>query len=172
MLDVIIKAAADLTEEERRQVDETSALAYAGDDAEDKGWSDSQWMVLGKLNGQVVSLAGLLVREVKVGQQVVKVGGVGGVATHPRFQNRGFAAQVLRRAAEYLRDVLGASFGLLVCSPMRVSYYARAGWQPMTAELFFEQLGARRRFEGPAMVLRLSDATWPDGVVDLCGGPW
>ena len=172
MLNVIVKAAAELSPEESAQSSETGRLAFAGEPSEDLGWVRSEWLVLGKLDGRVVSQAGILKREILVGGQPVTVGGVGGVSTHPEFQQRGFAEQVMRRAEVFMRDTLHAQFGLLVCAPKRVPYYSKFGWQEMTAPMYFDFSGEKRRFLERVMVLPLDGSPWPQGDVDLQGGPW
>lgn len=172
MFEVALKRAADLSKEEDAQVDSASGLAFAGESSDDLGWSDCEWFALGVLDGQIVSVVGILYREVLVGEQKVAVGGIGGVATHPDYQQRGYAGQLLERSAQFLREELKVPFGLLVCAPKRIHYYGRFGWQVMNAPMYFIHKEERRLFEGPVMILPLGEAEWPGGDVDLQGGPW
>ena len=172
MFEVMVKAAAELSPVESAQVEEVGGLAFSGDSMEDLGWSRAEWFVLGKLDGRVVSQAGILKRGILTGGQPVMVGGVGGVATHPDFQRQGYAGEVMKAAGIFMREKLGAAFGLLVCSEKRVPYYAKFGWQPMTAPMYFAFRGGKRRFHDPVMILPLLQNEWPQGDVDLQGGPW
>jgi GNAT superfamily N-acetyltransferase len=172
MLEVTVKRAEDVAAEESQALDEASRLAYAGDGAEDLCWSDSQWFVLGKLDGRVVSLVGILERTILVGDREVLVGGVGGVATHPEYQRRGYAGELMRRTGDFMRDTLGLPYGLLNCSPHRVPFYGSFGWEEMTAPMYFHCRGQRMLMDGPVMILRISGEAWPKGDVDLRGGPW
>lgn len=172
MLEILIKRAGELTEMENDQIDEAASLAYAGLPAPDYCWSDSEWFVLGKLEGKVVSLFGILCRDVLVGGNTVRLAGVGGVATHPDYQKKGFAGQLLERGAIFMRDQLQVPFGLLVCSEERTAYYAKFGWQPMNAPLYFTCRGERLLLDSPVMILPFLDDPWQEGEVDLQGGPW
>jgi hypothetical protein len=172
MYTIEIKPAAELTEEEHTQMAEIDRLAFAGQPGEDLEWSDSDWVVLGRMDGRLVSQLGIVCRNVRVGDTVVPVGGVGGVATHPDFVRRGFAGQNLTLTTDFLRDRLGVQFGLLICAPERTAYYGKFGWLSMTAPMYFEFKGGQRLFDAPVMILPLGSACWPDGAVDLCGKPW
>lgn len=172
MVEVLVKAAGELTPEESAQMDETSRLAYAGQQVEDLGWSDSEWFVLGKLDGQVVSMVGVLKRKVMIGEQPVIISGVGSVATHPDFQRRGCAGLLMEQAAVFMRDTLRVPFGLLVCADEKLHYYDKFGWRPLIAPMYFDFQGGKRLFEGPVMILLLTEQPWPQGDVDLQGGPW
>jgi len=172
MFEILVKRSEDLTAEEDAQLDETSQLAFAGSGAEDLCWSNSEWFLLGKFAGRVVSIVGILYREIRVGDGVVIVGGVGGVATHPEFQRRGFAGMLMQRAGALMGDEGKVSFGLLNCAPERMRFYGSFGWQPLQASMFFYCHGERRLYNGPVMILPISGEPWPDGEVDLMGGPW
>lgn len=172
MFEILVKRASELFSDEDSQLDEVSNLAFADSISEDLCWSNSEWFLLGKLDGLIVSIVGILSREIHVGSEVVLVGGIGGVATHPRFQRQGYAGKLMERAGHFMRYELKVPFGLLVCEPKRMHFYKTFGWEPMSAPMFFECNGDRRRYEGPVMILRLSDNLWPEGEVDLLGGPW
>jgi GNAT superfamily N-acetyltransferase len=178
MLTITIKKVSELTAEEDARVDEVARLAYSApngglnEQADDIEWSDSDWLILGWLEGQIVSLVGVLYREVQVNQQIIPVGGVGGVATHPGYQRRGLAGQLMERTELFLRDELKVPFGLLVCSDLRVPYYRKFGWQLIADPMVFEWHGTKRVFHENTMVLPLNDQPWPRGTVDLCGKPW
>lgn len=172
MFEILIKRAEELTTDENNQLDVASSLAFAGSGAEDLCWSDSEWFVLGKVDGQIVSIVGILYRKIRVGETIILVGGIGGVATHPDFQRRGYAGKLVQRAGEFMLNEVKAPFGLLICEPKRMPFYDSFGWQPVQAPMFFHCRGERRLYEGPVMFLTLSGGSWPDGELDLLGGPW
>ncbi len=201
MFEIFIKAIDAITPEENAQIDETSSLAYsapdggmaegnppaseaaspsgsapeggqAPEDGDDIEWSNPSWWVMGRLDGRIVSLVGVLTREIQVGGQAVLVSGIGGVATHPDYQRRGLAGALMQRAAVFMREELHAPFGLLVCSDHRVHYYAKFGWQLLRSPMLFDHREKKDVFEGNVMVLPLADIPWPEGTVDLRGLPW
>jgi aminoglycoside 2'-N-acetyltransferase I len=178
MFDISIKMVSQLTPEENFRVDEISHLAYKPPDGslseqdDDIEWADPEWTLLGRLEEQIVSLISIFPREVRVNQQGIPVGGVGGVATHPDYQRRGLAGHLMERTITFLRDELKYPFGLLVCSDLRIPYYQKFGWQLLDDPMIFDWCGTKRVFTENTMVLPLGDQSWPRGTVDLCGKPW
>ena len=171
-LQINIKAGASFSVEEWRQVDEVSGAAYA-DDTSELAWSDAQdWVVTGSLDGQVVSCLIIIERSGTVNGQPVRLGGIGGVATHPNAQRKGYARQIMLAAADFMRNQLKVEFGLLVCSPELTGYYARMGWQVVSGPLFADQPGGKARLDLTVMVLPCGEQKWPGGSIDLCGLPW
>jgi predicted N-acetyltransferase YhbS len=178
VFEITIKRAAELSPEEETRVTEVDHLAFSApdsqpsEDEQDIEWSSPDWLVLGWLDGQIVSLLGIVRREIRVGDETLPVAGIGGVATHPEFQRRGLAARLMERAAGFMREELKVPFGLLVCSDLRQPYYARLGWQPVAEPMVFDWRGSKRVFPENTMIFTLGDRSWPIGTVDLCGKPW
>jgi Acetyltransferase (GNAT) domain len=81
----------------------------------------SDWRIVVRESGQIVSTVGILEREVLVGGKALVVAGIAGVMTAAAYQARGHASGALRRAAEFLIDERDMAFALLVCWPSRVS---------------------------------------------------
>lgn len=173
-----IKPVFQLSQLENAQTDEVGGQAFYNPDptpvSEMEGieWSNAEFFVLGALDGRIVSQIGLLRREVRVGEQVIPVGGVGGVATHPEFQRRGYAGLLLDAAARFMRDEMDVSFGMLVCSPQREPYYRKFNWQPVRDRVVFDTPTGQRAWHEVTMILPLTGETWPRGLVDMCGHPW
>lgn len=101
-----------------------------------------------------------------------RIGGIGGVCTHPDFRRRGYAGMALTAAVQTLRDERVSDFILLVCEPHNFGFYEARGWQPFAGDFYVEQKGARVRFE--AMSPYVFDMRYRprDGEIDLCGLPW
>jgi len=162
-----VRAAGDLTEEERRQ------LSWPWDAPErDFEWSEPDWCVLVWADGQVVSQLAIAERTCLVAGQPVKLGGVGGVIALPDWRGRGFTSRAMRRAAAFMCQELGVEFGLLVCEEDVVAFYERLGWQVVEGPLTFDQPGGKATWPAVAMVLPCGEKAWPTGTIDLCGRPW
>lgn len=101
-----------------------------------------------------------------------RIGGIGGVCTHPDFRRRGYAGMALTAAVQTLRDERASDFILLVCEPHNFAFYETRGWQRFQGDLYVEQNGERVRFE--AMTPYVFDMRYRprDGEIDLCGLPW
>ncbi len=156
MLEIKVKHAAELTPVENAQIEQVRDLAYAGQSGGGLDWASSEWFILGYLEDAVVSLVGVLEREIKVGEKTIRVGGVGGVATQPAYQKRGYAGQLLKQTEQLLKDELNVPFGLLVCDPELLQYYGKFGWQAMQAPVFFDFQGEKRRMHEHTMILLIS----------------
>lgn len=173
-----IRLADELSGEERDALRELSAAVYPSEVAAAWPgrfieWSSHQWCILCRGNdGQILSYAGALVREGTAGGRPSKIGGVGGVKTHPQARGRGLASGVVRRAVELFREQ-GADFALLVCEPALIPFYERLGWATHGGGLVVRQRGEAVPFTfNLPMVHPLRDAAVPDGVIDLMGPPW
>ena len=162
-----------------KQIDQLDHLAFVDDHEHDDPEFDSidwssriEWMALGRVDGELATLLGLLRREILVGGKPVWVIGVGGVATHPNWQKRGLSSTLLQAAEKFMREKMNATFGLLVCADERRSFYGRVGWKHVAGELFFTQEGQRRSMKTSVMILQLAEQAWLPGEIDLCGLPW
>jgi hypothetical protein len=78
-------------------------------------WAPVDWSLLVWTADGLVSHVGVVVREGTRDGVPVRIGGVGGVKTHPRAEGRGHASAALRRAADVLAREHGVAFSLLVC---------------------------------------------------------
>jgi GNAT superfamily N-acetyltransferase len=122
--------------------------------------------------GQAVSYVGAVLRDGTADGRPVKMGGVGGVKTHPRARGRGLASRAIGRAMELFRDE-EADFALLVCEPLLVPFYERLGWRPHAGGLLVRQQGRTVPFTfNLPMASPVRNAQLPVGVIDLLGPPW
>jgi len=173
-----IREAAGLTVKEREALRRLAQAVYPPDvDAAWPGrlieWEAAQWFVVcWDGNGEALSLVGLHPRECQVNHEVVLVGGIGGVKTHPEAQRRGLASKAIGIAIEFLAG-RGANFGLLTCEPDLVRFYERLGWQLFPGDLFVMQRDERVRFTFDlTMTAPICGDAPQRGVIDLVGPPW
>jgi GNAT superfamily N-acetyltransferase len=177
-LQIEIVSTDNISAELDNQIDQIAKLAFADEQHDDPEFNSIDWsshieyMALGYINGEPVTMLGLLRREILVGAKPVWVVGVGGVATHPNWQKRGFASAILSAAEKFMREKMNSSFGLLVCADERRPFYGRNGWKLIADEMFFIQDGQRRSLKTSVMILPLTEQGWLAGEIDLCGLPW
>lgn len=162
-----------------QEIDKLDQLAFHSQkENEDPELASIDWsshidtMALGRVEERLVTMLGLLRREILVGGKPVWVVGVSGVATHPDWQKRGFSSSLLQAAEKYMRQKMDAAFGLLVCSDERRAFYERLGWRNVADEFYFVQNGEQRSLKSSVMILPLAGKNWPSGKIDLCGLPW
>lgn len=119
--------------------------------------------------GEVVGHVGLYVRDGTWNDRLVKLAGIGGVATRDDRRRRGIAHAGMQRAAQAMAD---ADFGLLFCEPRHGPLYQSLGWHRFEGVVYAEQPAGRVRFDViEAWVLDRNLAP-RHGVLDLCGLPW
>jgi GNAT superfamily N-acetyltransferase len=123
-------------------------------------------------DGQPASHVGVLRHAVFVAGTPVTVGGVGGVVTAPEAQKKGYAARLMRRAAEFFENEWKVEAGLLFCLPKMIPYYESLGWRKINELVLIEQLDGVIESPIGIMVLPFGDGAWPDGEVELKSFPW
>ena len=167
-----------ISAELNREIDSLDHLAFAGDDDHQDPefssihWASPDWMALGFLHGELVTQLCLPKREIMVGSEKVWVAGIGGMATHPSHQHKGYGSALLGATEIFMRDEMRVPFGLLICADATRPFYELARWQFADNVLYFWQENQRRAMKTCVMSLSLEDRTWPSGEIDLCGSPW
>jgi hypothetical protein len=136
-------------------------------------WARPQWSVIGlDADGAALSHVGVVFRDGRWNDRAVKIGGIGGVKTHPAARRRGLAAAGIRQGLAFFRE-RDTDFGLLVCDLALVPYYERLGWQRFPGELLVTQKQATVPFIFDLTMttpIRLQDSL--SGTIDLLGPPW
>ena len=137
-------------------------------------WAPAQWGVIGwDAEGAAVCYVGVVLREGRWNDRAVRVGGIGGVKTHPASRGRGFAMAAIQRALDFFHELGNVDFGLLVCEPGLVPFYERQGWRRFLGELLVTQRQAILPFTFNLTMttpVRLQEPL--AGTIDLLGPPW
>ena len=121
----------------------------------------------------MVSHIGVIVREASLDGAGVRIGGIGGVMTHPEARRLRHAAAGIGRAMSFLRDEQQCAFGLLVCDDGLVPYYEGLRWRVFDGELLTLQKGETVPFTfNRVMVMDLGETAPMGGTIDLLGPPW
>jgi aminoglycoside 2'-N-acetyltransferase I len=115
---------------------------------------------------------GLYRREATWEGRKVRIGGIGGVVTHPDFRRRGLASVALNAAVQTLKDERATDFALLFCEPHNIAFYTKRGWKPFIGEVYAEQPGGRVRFDVMSPLIFYLKRAPHEGIIDLCGLPW
>jgi aminoglycoside 2'-N-acetyltransferase I len=173
-----LKPAADLSAEEATALHSLNAAVYPPEIAEiwpgrSIEWVPAQWRVIdwdefGKARCHV----GIVLREGTVDDHPVKIGGIGGVMTHPHARRQGLASMAIGRAVEFFSEQW-VDFGLLVCEAALVPFYERLDWRRYSDPLVVMQRGEKSTFTFNLPMVRAVCADVPQGgVIDLLGPPW
>ena len=138
----------------------------------DVTWAHAAWWVLVYREDRLVASAGLHLREARHDGARVRIGGIGGVMTHPAERRRGFATAALQRAHDVFAEQ-GAQFSLLFCEPKNIAFYTHLGWRVFPGDVIVEQPTGRAPFSiMTAMVQAVGKPAPLAGTIDLCGLPW
>ena len=87
----------DLTADEREAIRALSSAVYPSEEWADwpgrlLEWADSEWCVrIWDEHGALASYTGIVLRQVTVDDKPLRIGGVGGIKTHPAARGRGYA---------------------------------------------------------------------------------
>src|SRR5207247_678240 len=103
-------------------------------------WAPAQWSVIGwDAEGAALCHVGVILREARWNERAVRVGGIGGVKTHPDSRGQGFASAAIRVAHDFFGNQQDVDFALLVCEPRLVPFYERLGFQLFPGTLLVTQ---------------------------------
>jgi GNAT superfamily N-acetyltransferase len=91
----------------------------------DPTWAPWQTPVV-VIDGRLVSTLRIWDRQIHVGATPLRMGGIGGVTTHPDYRRRGLATAMMAHAADTMRSA-GMSLGLLF-TEIPARFYRRLGW--------------------------------------------
>ena len=174
-----LRHVADLTEREQAALHTLSLAVYPPEVASTWPgraieWAPHQWCVIGwDADGASVCYVGAVLREARWNDRAVRVGGIGGVKTHPASRGRGFATTAIQQALDFFREQGDVDFGLLVCEPGLVPFYERLGWRRFPGELLVAQRRATVPFTfNLAMTTHVRLQESLGGKIDLLGPPW
>lgn len=129
-------------------------------------------VILDDADGTTACHVGIYFRDGLWNGRKVRLGGIGGVSTHPDYRRKGYAGIALGAAIQTFRHHEATDFVLLVCEDHNIPFYASRGWHLFDGRLIVEQKGERVEFDVmKPMVFDL--ALRPrEGTIDLCGLPW
>jgi GNAT superfamily N-acetyltransferase len=145
--------------------EENSHASYA--------WAPTDWRVMLRVDRQLAATLEIIDRLATVGDQWVHLAGIGGVATRPSWQGRGLGTEMMQRVTSFMREVVNAEFGLLICADRLIPFYARLGWHMVAGPLLFDQPEMGKIvFPGNTLALPLAGKPFPPGPIDLRGLPW
>jgi predicted GNAT family N-acyltransferase len=124
-------------------------------------------------DGRLVAAGGVVLAEVKVGQEPsFQVAGLGGLIVTRSARGRGLARLLAVRLLEIAGE-LEVERAMLFCRPELTSLYAQFGFITIEAPVWVDQPEGRVEMPMPAMWSALGgNAYWPPGRVDLLGEPF
>jgi predicted GNAT family N-acyltransferase len=135
-------------------------------------WRPTTHHVLIYEGDQPVSHVGLIRDTVRIGDQQIAVGGLGGVITVPAFQGQGAAQRAIEESIRMMHEDWHLNHWMLFCFPHRKSYYERLGWVARTDAVWISQPQGRVTIPASSMVMAANGHAWPEGEIEIDGLPW
>jgi predicted acetyltransferase len=135
-------------------------------------WATADWTVMVWEDEDLVSNVHIVERTVRVGDQPVRLGGIGNVATKVEWRKRGYARSALKTAQNFLHDPLKVDFGMMIATDQMVPRYEKLGWTVAAKSMWIDQPDGRTTLNFPVMILPVCRPEWPEGEIDVCGLPW
>jgi aminoglycoside 2'-N-acetyltransferase I len=135
-------------------------------------WAEPDYYAILSIEKQLAGRLAVLDRKVSVDGVILRVGGIGGVATKPEFRRRGVASAMLARAAEFMKNDLEVEFGFLLCRHEVSPVYSKTGWTIVAGPTTFTRAGVAATYPNDTMILPLAEKRWPSGPIDMLGLPW
>jgi GNAT superfamily N-acetyltransferase len=171
-IDIQIKPNDSLSPPQLQEIDALLKLAFKDEVDSGFDWDQPGLHVTASDSGKLISHVGILFRQIQVGSQMVRVGGISDVGTHPDWRCRGIAHILLKAAGEYLRKDGKYQFAMLFCNESLIHYYASLAYKKVDAPLFITSRGKHIQINEIKMILPFFGNTWPEGEIDLLGLPW
>ena len=86
------------------------------------------------VDGQIAATLRIWDRDMRIGSQSVRMGGIGGVGTHPDHRRAGYASEMMKDAIDYMHSA-GYEISVLI-STIPQSFYRKLGYESMPMEGF------------------------------------
>jgi aminoglycoside 2'-N-acetyltransferase I len=176
---MLLTRVADLTDAERAALRALSEAVYPPAEVVDwpgrrLEWAPAEWCVrIPGEGGRVDCYVGITLADARHEGRAVRVGGIGGVKTHPDARRRGLAERAMARAVDFFHAQPDVAFGLLVCAPHLLAYYGRLGWRQFHGRLLVRQRGETVEFTfNRVMTLGVREPAPEAGTIDLASPPW
>jgi aminoglycoside 2'-N-acetyltransferase I len=130
--DIQVKASRDLSPDEYSEILTLCTQAYRRDYLPYLKMFKDPVHVLGRYRGKLVSHVLWITRWLQIGTNpVLRTAYIEAVATDPEYRRRGFASELMRRAAGEIKD-----FDIGGLSTGSKDFYTRLGWQLWQGQLF------------------------------------
>ena len=175
-LDIQVKENTDLSAGEYAEIVALTSQAFERDYTPFMEMFSNPTHVLGRLNGKLVSYVLWITRWLQTGKgPLLKTAAIEGMATELSYRHKGFASQIMKRAAAEIQD-----YDIAVLSTGRNGFYARLGWKIWEGPLYTRkgnELIAMPEEQGCVMILTLPktpplDITAPLSIEWRALEPW
>lgn len=140
--------------------------------------ADTVGYVVARVGDVIVGAIRILMRDVSYAGHTVRLGGLGGVATHPDWQGRGIAEAMLFAAMGALRERGGEVAYLCALPDLGRRLYAKAGFAPLERPYTYRGHSGKEYADDDGWLAPLTDPALCAAMLagpepfDLAGSNW
>ena len=94
-----------------------------------RGWHNSfpAWSLYSEESNRIISHVGVIDRNIRIGDQMVRVAGMQNIFVLPEFRGKGLCDALMKEVTKRAGE-LGYDYGLLFCIPVIEKVYEQCGW--------------------------------------------
>jgi GNAT superfamily N-acetyltransferase len=169
---IIVAPHDQLTEAEQAAVDAIERQAFADESPSAFEWDGGdETVLLSDDTDRAVSTAAILWRSATLADREIVAGGIGGVATAPDAQGRGFASVTLQ-AAEAALTSRPVDLLVLFCQPALRPFYEARGWVESPWRTWVVRGGESVVFDEQLTMVKAPQAIEASGDLVIANSPW
>lgn len=141
---------------------------------QERQWAQPDWVLIKYESGEVATFCNIVLREVTIDGQTLKVAGINNVITPQAHRRKGYASLVLQEAEQLIFSKMNCAYGLLLCADALVPFYSRLGWHTLNrCSLYYTQPSGEQLYDSNVMLLSQPDQTPLQPLyINLNGLPW
>ncbi|MGD8426216.1 MAG: GNAT family N-acetyltransferase [Balneolaceae bacterium] len=134
-------------------------------------WKKPQWVGLVFLYDELVSFCYIIESKILFDRKIIKVGGLGGVATLPSHRGLGIASKLLAKVDKFIFEDLKVEYGLLVCEDSLTGFYRQKDWYEIDCPVYYSKKNEYKIFKGNTMLKSNNRKYWPTEI-NIMGKLW
>lgn len=134
-------------------------------------WAVPDWTIIYYEDDKIASFYNVVLREIVVDKQMLKVGGINNVITPKDFRGKGYASKILRETDNLIFNDLNCDLGVLLCADNLIPFYERLNWYKVDCPVYFDQSSGEKLWSANTMLLTKNDQLKPKRI-ELNGLPW
>lgn len=179
-MNITLVQEQDISHALDKKIKESLCLCFPDDQGTfsvTRAWHNSvpSWSLYSEENNRIISHIGVVDRNIRIGDKVIRVAGMQNVFVLPEFRGQGLCGVLMKEAMDKAADY-GFDYGFLFCIPEIEKVYVRCGWfkLPHISVLLTDESGKESVLPSNsiAMCFPLKFNMFPAGEIHLQGNDW
>lgn len=134
-------------------------------------WATPDWTIIQFVNDEIATFYNIVIREIIIDGEKIKVGGINNVITPKEFRGKGYASKTLSETEYLIFNDLTCELGVLLCADNLIPFYERLNWYKVDCTVYFAQSTGQKIWKANTMFLSRNKKLSPSKI-DLNGAPW